>query len=177
MESETCGETLWGNLVKVISQIDAVEVNEEEFDESARNFIVQLTTMEVLSRCLSLDDTNNNRTNFGFLHNKIVVLDFEVNRRYEGSVGMKYPLNRFKTDMHPANSYVDWKRSGNLRKQTALNILNGRLGNIKEKAMEAFEFVENYFENAGFESSNLKPYLKIILDSVDGMIKHCANEE
>jgi len=103
----------------------------------------------------------------------------EVDRRYEGRVVMKCP--RFRTDFHPANAYVERNRCENQRTQTALDILqNGALKDIKEKSKEAFEFVEKYFENAGFDLSSLKnnlkgrkSYLESILDCVDGLIKHC----
>ena len=158
---EAKGQNLWGVLQNInpdasLNDWDAIEENVQR-DAVAQNFLLQISTLDLISRIFQLNDLLKNPGNFGFLETAtamahVKVIDFRVaecnplmvGSSYFGGFLMGCNLLNFDSS-HQAIRYGLYDRATPQRVKEALRVLTaGPLVRLHECLDSAYEEVRGY---------------------------------
>ena len=158
---EAYGQALWGVLQNInpdasLNDWDAIEANVQR-DAVAQNFLIQISTLDMISRIFQLNDLLKNPGNFGFLETAtamahVKVIDFRVAECNPLMVGSSYfggflmGCNLLYSDSsHQAIRYGLYDRPTPQRVKEALRVLTvGPLVRLHECLDSAYEEVRAY---------------------------------
>ncbi len=156
------GDSLWGSLRSELDRHKDVRVIEDNIQSDciAQNFLLQMASLDMISRIFLLHDLLNNVDNFGFCTSPkripcLKVLDFRLTDSADMSIGQEH-FRGFLV----GNGMFNYGRSHNTlryalrdrpqveRVQTALHLLStGFLCKSRDCIQSAYEDVRLYFES------------------------------
>jgi hypothetical protein len=184
---ETCGEpihgdTLWGSLHSKLNRHKDFRVIEDDIqsDHIAQNFLLQVASLDMISRIFRLHDLLNNADNFGFCASPtgtpcLKVLDFRVTYDTDASVGQAQ-FNGFLVGngmfnyerSHTTLRYAFRDRPQVERVKTALYLLTaGSLCKSQDCIQSAYGDVRLYLESSLFGNCDQEEAASLLLKLED----------
>jgi hypothetical protein len=174
-----CGETLWGLLYTQLNHQKDLEVIEDSIQSShiARNFLLQMASLDMISRIFRLHDLLNNADNFGFCSSFselpcLKVLDFHLSNDTDMNLGPDHFRGFLVGNgmfnylcSHSTLKYVCRDRPVTERIKTALHLLTvGSLCNSHDCIQRAHADVRLFFESSLFSDRDLGAVTVILAD-------------
>ena len=178
----TYGETIWGSIhSQLIHHKDCCEIEENiRSDPIAQNFLLQMTSLDMISRIFRLHDLLNNTENFGFCTSptalpSLKVLDFRLmddpdmmvaSAHFSGFISGN-SVFRYSSS-HATLQYVFRRRLEMERVKTALHLLTeGSLCRSHDFIQNAYEDLRLFFETFRSSDCDVEELTRIFEDLED----------